>query len=156
LENPVNVPKTANRKITTLQIKEEQHLGSLTCHVFRHASHPIFDKFNATTKGLAFSNAGTYDPYNFGKKLQRYYNCDIYLTDANFDELLVDLEVVLILQPRPTKCPTGLVSLNIGRVGKLGRMGRPGFGIMVVHGLVVWLLLPFRAPKDVVVPRQIT
>ena len=67
--------------------------------VFRHASHPIFDKFNATTKGLAFSNAGTYDPYNFGKKLQRYYNCDIYLTDANFDELVVDLEVVLILQP---------------------------------------------------------
>ena len=67
--------------------------------MFRHASHPIFDKFNATTKGLAFSNAGTYDPYNFGKKLQRYYNCDIYLTDANFDELVVDLEVVLILQP---------------------------------------------------------
>ena len=53
LENPVNVPKTANRKITTLQIKEEQHLGSLTCHVFRHTSHPIFDKFNATTQGKA-------------------------------------------------------------------------------------------------------
>ena len=93
------MPKTANRKITTLQIKEEQHLGSLTCHVFRHASHPIFDKFNATTKGLTFANPGTYDPYHFGKKLQRFYNCDIYLTDANFDELVVDLEVVLILQP---------------------------------------------------------
>ena len=49
--------------------------------------------------GLAFANAGTYDPYNFGKKLQRFYNCDIYLTDANFEELVVDLEVVLILQP---------------------------------------------------------
>ena len=33
------------------------------------------------------------------KKLQRFYNCDIYLTDANFEELVVDLEVVLILQP---------------------------------------------------------
>ena len=73
--------------------------------MFRHASHPIFDKFNATTKGLAFSNAGTYDPYNFGKKLQRFYNCDIYLTDANFEELVVDLEVVLILQPLIRRSP---------------------------------------------------
>ena len=84
LENPSNVPKTADRKITTLQIKEDQYLGSLTCHVLRDTSNPLFDHFNATTGGLAFSNAGVYDPYSFGKKLQRYYNCDIYLTDANF------------------------------------------------------------------------
>lgn len=93
------MPKTANRKITTLQIREEQHFGSLTCHVLRDTSQPLFDKFNATTKGLAFTNPGTYDPYDFGKKRQRFYNCDIYLTDANFQQKMVDLEVVLILQP---------------------------------------------------------
>lgn len=93
------MPKTANSKITTLQIEEQQHLGSLTCHVLRDTSKPIFDKFNATTNGLAFSNAGVYDPYDFGKKRKRFYNCDIYLTDANFEALAVDLEIVLILQP---------------------------------------------------------
>ena len=99
LENPINVPKTANTKITTLQIREDQHLGSLTCHILRDTSNTLFDHFNATTKGLAFSNAGTYDPYSFGKKRNKFYNCDIYLRNSNFSDLVVDLEVVLILQP---------------------------------------------------------
>ena len=93
------MPKTANTKVTTLQIREERNLGSLTCHVLRDTSNPIFDHFNATTKGLAFSNADTYDPYSFGKKREKFYNCDIYLTDSSFPELAVDLEIVLILQP---------------------------------------------------------
>ena len=99
MENPVNVPKTASHKITTLQIEESRHLGSLTCHVLRDTSKPVFDKFNATTNGLAFTDANTYDPYDFGKKRTRFYNCDIFLIDANFPDLAVDLEVVLILQP---------------------------------------------------------
>ena len=93
------MPKTANRKITTLQIREEQHLGSLTCHVLRDTSNSLFDKFNATTTGLAFPNPSVYDPYAFGQKQQRFYNCDIYLTNDNFEENQVNLEVVLILQP---------------------------------------------------------
>ena len=93
------MPKTANTKITTLQIREDQHLGSLTCHILRDTSNTLFDHFNATTKGLAFSNAGTYDPYSFGKKRNKFYNCDIYLRNSNFSDLVVDLEVVLILQP---------------------------------------------------------
>ncbi len=49
--------------------------------------------------GVAFANAGTYDPYAFGKKTERFYNCDIRLRRADFPEKAVDLEVVLILQP---------------------------------------------------------
>ena len=74
-------------------------MGSLTCHVLRDTSKTIFNNFNATTSGLIFSSANTYDPYDFGRKRERLYNCDIFLTDANFDDLSVDLEVVLILQP---------------------------------------------------------
>ena len=99
LENPIDVPKTANTKITTLQIQEQQYFGSLTCHVLRDTSNSIFNHFNATTRGLAFSNADTYDPYNFGKKREKFYNCDIYLTNSDFPDLAVDLEIVLILQP---------------------------------------------------------
>ena len=99
LENPINVPKTANTKITTLRIQEQQYFGSLTCHVLRDTSNSIFNHFNATTRGLAFSNADTYDPYNFGKKREKFYNCDIYLTNSDFPDLVVDLEIVLILQP---------------------------------------------------------
>ena len=66
--------------------------------LFQHISYFVITLYFPIS-GLAFANAGTYDPYNFGKKLQRFYNCDIYLTDANFEELVVDLEVVLILQP---------------------------------------------------------
>ena len=40
-----------------------------------------------------------YDPYAFGQKQKRFYNCDIYLTQDDFEETLVNLEVVLILQP---------------------------------------------------------
>ena len=93
------MPKTANTKITTLQIQEQQYFGSLTCHVLRDTSNSIFNHFNATTRGLAFSNADTYDPYNFGKKREKFYNCDIYLTNSDFPDLAVDLEIVLILQP---------------------------------------------------------
>jgi hypothetical protein len=87
--------------LTTLQIREEQYLGSLTCHILKDTSKTIFDNFIARSDGIAFSGSpGTYDPYSFGKKQQRFYNCDIFLGDKpNFQELAVDLEVVLILQP---------------------------------------------------------
>ena len=67
-------------KLTTLQIREDQHFGSLTCHVLRDRDEPVFDHFEAnSSSGTYFSSADTYDPYNFGKKTRRVYHCDIFL-----------------------------------------------------------------------------
>ncbi len=47
VDEPKNVKKVANAKLTTLRIKEVQHFGSLTCHVLRDTSNKLFDNFFA-------------------------------------------------------------------------------------------------------------
>ena len=97
MDNPVRARKIPNTKLTSLRILEEQHFGSLTCHVLRSRDRPVFDHFSANSS-TAFESANAYDPYIYGKRTHRVIACDVYLVDEFFEESVVDLDVALILQ----------------------------------------------------------
>ena len=48
-QSPVYVRKSSRSFLTSLTIKESRNLGSLTCHVLRDASQPVFDHFMANS-----------------------------------------------------------------------------------------------------------
>lgn len=100
MESPVRVAKVGMTKLTSLKILEEQHLGSLTCHVLRDPSKPsAFDSFAANSTTEFSSRPDTYDPHVYGRRRRKTFRCDVYLLDADFPDDTVDLDLVLILQP---------------------------------------------------------
>ncbi len=98
MDNPIYAEKVPGRKLTSLRILEEQHFGSLLCHVLRQKEKPLFDHFLANASS-AFKSPGAYDAFIYGKKTHRFLSCDVYLVDDFFDEQEVDLDVILILHP---------------------------------------------------------
>ncbi|XP_071745045.1 uncharacterized protein [Lepeophtheirus salmonis] len=101
--NPVIVEeRREGSKITTIQIREDRYLGSLTCHILQDSGQSFQTHFSA--ESVTEFPGSSYDIFRFGKPLpkKRYFDCDIFLSNIeglSKEEISIDLDVVLLLQP---------------------------------------------------------